>query len=195
MGPLEAVGSVFSKYAMFRGRAPRSEYWWFYLFEIIAIVALVLIDLSFLMNDPIVLNDPSRVDIFSLFTFYYVVISFIPRLAVTVRRFHDAGMSGFLILVYFVPVVGWLIVQALMMMPSERDHNIHGAPYRPIGGRGSRSTADGASNNDPTQGYAQLMQNNQTVPEDVLVARQEARKAEVRKLYEERVLGGKTART
>ena len=104
-------------------------------------------------------------------------------------------MSGFLILVYFVPVVGWLIVQVLMMMPSERDQNIHGAPYRPIGSRGSRSTAGGASQNDPSQGYAQLIQNNQKVPEDVLVARQEARKAEVRKLYEERVLGGKTART
>ncbi len=190
MGPLEAVGSVFSKYAMFRGRAPRSEYWWFYLFEIFAFIALVAIDLSFVMNDPIVLNDPTKIDIFSLFTLYYAIISFIPRLAVTVRRLHDAGMSGFLILVLFVPFVGWLILTVLMMMPSESDENIHGTPYRPMGS--ARVDKKGIKH-DPMQGYAHLMQNNQKVPEEVLAARQEARKAEVRRLYEERVLGVKAA--
>ncbi|MEO9820091.1 MAG: DUF805 domain-containing protein [Paracoccaceae bacterium] len=195
MGPLEAVGTVFSKYAMFRGRAPRSEYWWFYLFEIIAFTVFIAIDLSFLMNDPIVLNDPTKIDFFSLFTLYYTLISFIPRLAVTVRRLHDAGMSGFLILAYFVPFVGWLIMLVLMMMPSENDENIHGTPYRPMGGRASRANVGGQQKHDPMQGYAHLMQNDQKVPEEVLVARQEARKAEVRKLYEERVLGVKAART
>ena len=195
MGPLEAVGSVFSKYAMFRGRAPRSEYWWFYLFEIIAIVAFVAIDLSFLMTDPIVFNDPTQIDIFSLFTLYYMLISFVPRLAVTVRRLHDAGMSGFLILTYFLPVIGWLVVTVLMMMPSEKDQNIHGTPYRPKGGRVSGGNAAGAPKHDPMQGYAHMMQNNKKVPQEVIAARQEARKAEVRKLYEERVLGVKAAQS
>ena len=133
MGPLQAVGSVFSKYAMFRGRAPRSEYWWFYLFEILAFVALVSVDIWFLFQTPEILENPVLFDPFSLFTLYYMILSFIPRLAVTVRRLHDAGMSGFMVLTMFIPVVGWLVLMVLMMMPSDANDNIHGPPWRPMG--------------------------------------------------------------
>lgn len=41
MGLKEAVVSVFSKYATFSGRATRSEYWFFYLFNIIMSFGLI----------------------------------------------------------------------------------------------------------------------------------------------------------
>lgn len=43
MGLSEAVKSVFSKYATFQGRASRSEYWYFYLFNILLEIGLLIV--------------------------------------------------------------------------------------------------------------------------------------------------------
>ena len=87
MSMMEAVKSVFSKYADFSGRARRSEYWYFslFLFLINAVFGVFLTHL-----------EPNS-------TPYYLVNAleglfnlavFVPSLAVTWRRFHDIGKSG-----------------------------------------------------------------------------------------------------
>ena len=94
----EAVSDGFSKYATFSGRSSRSAYWWWYLFGILLSIGVSIIDQ--ILGTGFVLSGLAGLAIF------------IPSLAVLVRRFHDAGHSGWWVLIMLVPLVGlivWLI--------------------------------------------------------------------------------------
>ena len=80
--------SVFSKYATFSGRARRSEFWYFYLFYI-----LVALGLSFLSI---------RIPIAKYLYILFGLGVFLPYTAVTVRRLHDIGKSGWILLIFMV---------------------------------------------------------------------------------------------
>ncbi len=86
----ESIKTCFAKYADFSGRASRSEYWWWVLFIILASLAAGVVSdkLAALVS----------------------LATFLPSLAVGVRRLHDIDKSGWLILVSLIPVVGWLIM-------------------------------------------------------------------------------------
>ena len=96
MDIVTAVKSVYSKYATFRGRASRSEYWYFFLFTIIAGGALGAID--------------------STLSSAFSIANIVPNLAVAVRRLHDTNRSGKLIIglilaevvLFVVVVVGFV---------------------------------------------------------------------------------------
>jgi len=77
-------------YADFRGRASRSEYWWFYLFSALVLFAAVVIDLLLLNLVALAL--------------------FIPTLATSVRRLHDVGRSGWWLLLGALPFGGFIIL-------------------------------------------------------------------------------------
>lgn len=189
MGFFAAINSVFAKFFTFSGRATRPEFWWFFLFEIVAILALGAVDTALVTKtmqqhggDPNALLTLSPFDFMLL---YYGLITFIPRLSLTIRRLHDVGLSGFLYLLYFVPFVGALIVFVLTLMPSEQDDNMHGPFNRPSGRGGPRTPGAGPGKRDPMQGYAVLFELDKKPTPQM----QAARKAEVRALYEQRVLG------
>ena len=79
------------RYAQFSGRAPRAEYWWFYLATWFVSLVLELVERPF--------NDVGYLSlIFSLATL-------VPTIAVTVRRFHDIGRSGWWLLILILPFV------------------------------------------------------------------------------------------
>jgi len=103
---------VLKQYADFNGRARRKEYWMFELFNIIIVMILAVID-TLLGTDGVLLV-------------LYVLSVFIPSIAVTVRRLHDTGRSGWWILIDFVPLVGpiWLFV--LMVLDSQPGENQYG---------------------------------------------------------------------
>lgn len=88
---------VFENYANFNGRARRSEYWYFILFNALFSLALTLIDNLLGLNlgtaDSGVLN-----------TIYSLAV-FIPSLAVSVRRLHDIGKSGWLLLITYGTII------------------------------------------------------------------------------------------
>ena len=93
----DAVRDGFSKYVTFSGRSSRAAYWWWFLFALLVGVAAEIVDAL-------------------LGTFVLSVIVglalFLPGLAVLIRRYHDAGHSGWWVLLWIVPVVGvvvWLI--------------------------------------------------------------------------------------
>ena len=81
----EAIKSVFSKYATFSGRARRSEYWYFYLFYFLVDLAL------------------GCIPFLSALSVVWWLAVLIPSLAVTVRRFHDIGKSGWNYLIIVIP--------------------------------------------------------------------------------------------
>ncbi len=93
---------VLKNYATFAGRARRKEYWMFVLFNIIALMILLILDMV----------------IGTYFVLYglYCLAIIVPSLAVTVRRLHDLGKSGWWIFISLVPVIGgiWLLVLTVM---------------------------------------------------------------------------------
>jgi len=104
---------VLKNYAVFDGRARRKEYWMFMLFNIIISATLLFVERLF--SGPGILQ-----------TIYYFAV-FIPTLAVTVRRLHDMGMSGWWVLISFVPFIGGMILLFFMTTDSDPGDNQYGA--------------------------------------------------------------------
>ena len=90
IGFLEAVKRVFQHYADFKGRSRRSEYWWFCLFNMIVagIVSVLLTD----------------------FAWVWSLVVLVPGLALSVRRLHDVGKSGWYYLWMFLPLAGPIMI-------------------------------------------------------------------------------------
>lgn len=95
---------VLRQYTDFHGRARRKEYWMFVLFNILFAIAAMILDNIL----GIAFQGIGYGPIYLL----YALVVFIPGLAVAVRRLHDIGKSGWMILVALIPIVGaiWLIV-------------------------------------------------------------------------------------
>jgi uncharacterized membrane protein YhaH (DUF805 family)/regulator of sirC expression with transglutaminase-like and TPR domain len=96
---------VLKKYAVFSGRARRKEYWMFVLFNFIFGLVASLIDLSIGLLTFAVFG-------FGLLSILYALAIFVPGLAVSVRRLHDVGKSGWYYLIVLIPIAGpiWLLV-------------------------------------------------------------------------------------
>jgi len=93
MNFIESVRVCLLEYAVFKGRSRRSEFWWFQLFCIlIAIVASVLDTAIFGFSDAVITPLATSFD----------VATIIPLTAVTARRLHDVGKSGWLQLPNFL---------------------------------------------------------------------------------------------
>ena len=102
MNMKEAVVSAFSKYANFKGRARRSEYWYFVLFNF-------LVNLGFNMMNTIFEESFLGV-IFAGLSFVYGLAVLVPNLAVTWRRLHDIGKGGGWYFICLVPIVGGILL-------------------------------------------------------------------------------------
>jgi len=115
----EAISSGFRNYIVFRGRASRSEYWYWtlflFLFAIIAGLAIgTILD---------VINDPTSFD--GLLTLLLLPL-LLPTVALTMRRLHDVGMSGWFILVSFIPWIGFIAAVIFGLMPGQDHANEYG---------------------------------------------------------------------
>ncbi len=109
--------SVLRNYAKFEGRARRSEYWYFALFNAIFLIVALILD-----N---VLGTTVGSMPYGAFYFLYALIVLIPSLAVGVRRMHDVGKSGWYLLIALIPIIGgiWLFVLALTdSVPGENEY-------------------------------------------------------------------------
>lgn len=95
---------VLNQYADFKGRARRTEYWTFVLFNVIFSIVAMIID-NVLGT---AIEGVGYGPVYGL----YVLALLIPGLAVAVRRLHDVGKSGWMLLVAFIPLIGaiWLLI-------------------------------------------------------------------------------------
>ena len=94
----EAISSGFRNYVSFSGRASRSEFWYWILFNVLVSIALSIIDLVLVSGNATVLSS-----IWSLATF-------LPSLAVGIRRLHDTDRSGWWWLISFIPLIGIIVL-------------------------------------------------------------------------------------
>ena len=107
MSPPEAIISCFRNYFNFKGRALRSEYWYFFLFVFIFGIFFNIVDM-YILSGKINL-DQSQIGIFEA---VFSILVFIPHLAVSVRRLHDINRSGWWLLISFtiiglIPLLYW----------------------------------------------------------------------------------------
>ena len=120
------------KYAEFSGRARRSEYCFFVMFNIIFLIEVAIFDnilgttFKTYFGDAII-NLP----------FGYLYVSFaiaviIPGLALVVRRLHDVGKSGWFIFIALVPLVGGVWLLALCLTEGANGGNEYGADPKVI---------------------------------------------------------------
>jgi len=93
----QSVSTCFKKYLDFKGRASRSEFWYFFLFYTLASFLIGFV-IGFLMSPY------GESALLSVLIIVFVGL-FIPALSVTVRRFHDFGVSGWMYCAFIVPYV------------------------------------------------------------------------------------------
>lgn len=106
-------------YANFDGRARRKEYWIFVLLNFaISIIAMVLDN---------VLGLETLTNGFSPLYSLYWLTTLVPTLAVTVRRLHDTGRSGWYFFVAFIPLIGGLWLLVMTVMDGDSYDNQYGA--------------------------------------------------------------------
>ena len=105
------------KYARFSGRARRREYWCFALVNALVYLALLMVDVMLGSSDG---------DI-GVISALYLIGTAIPGLAVTIRRLHDTGRSGWWLLVSFVPLIGLIVMLVFTLQDSDRGANEYGS--------------------------------------------------------------------
>lgn len=96
------------QYADFNGRARRREYWYFILF--FAIFLYIVAGIAFGVA---IISDSPSANFYALCVCWLFCMAFVvPSWAVTVRRLHDTGKSGWLCLINFIPIVGfvWMLI-------------------------------------------------------------------------------------
>jgi len=98
----QAISTCFSKYVTFDGRAARPEYWYWVLFAVVASLVLAIIDHALS---------------FGVLQILFVLATFLPGLAVLIRRLHDVDRSGWWWLIAFVPVVGVILLIVWLCQP------------------------------------------------------------------------------
>lgn len=112
---------ILGKYAQFKGRAGRSEFWMFYLvYFIIGVVFSILMNL-----------------VASISFLYYIILVLqiivilgllVPTLAVSVRRLHDIGKGGGWIFINLIPLIGSIWFLVLLIKEGEKVANRFGNP-------------------------------------------------------------------
>lgn len=123
------VDTLKNRYAAFKGRATRSEYWYFLLFSII--IALILTALDSMIINPLLGIQPvvetARTGILGML---FSIGTLVPSVALAIRRLHDIGKSGWWILLGVIPIVniiGIFVLLYFFIKDSHPGENLYGA--------------------------------------------------------------------
>ena len=119
MEGMEYYLDAYRNYFNFDGRARRSEYWYFILFNFL--VSLLLLSLIFLIKG-------AAIVLYVL----YVLATIIPNVALTIRRIHDTNRDGVNILFGLIPLVGGIILLVFMIEEGTHGPNKFGEDPRMI---------------------------------------------------------------
>lgn len=127
--PLTAYARYWRRYVVFSGRASLSEYWWTVLISAVIAVVLGAAGAILLAIGAAIARQgsgfaaiPNAVGAVLLFTLVvFALAQIVPGIALTVRRLHDANLSGLLFLLGLIPSVGGLILLVLSVLPANPD--------------------------------------------------------------------------
>ncbi|MDR1054200.1 MAG: DUF805 domain-containing protein [Planctomycetaceae bacterium] len=112
---------ITQKYSLSKGRARRKEFWWFFLCYWSFIVNIWVFAAQ--------LNDVSEIEctwLLSLFVWIFTVVTLVPYINLCIRRMHDIGQSGWLVLINSFPMIGPFIFLILCAINSQKGTNQYG---------------------------------------------------------------------
>ena len=119
-----AVKTVLGKYIDFSGRASRSEYWYWILAVVALAIVLTVIEGALLA--PALGFEAYAPEAGQPLRMLMGLAIFLPTLAVSIRRLHDIGRSGWWLLIQFVPLIGGLILLWWYIQPGTEGPNEFG---------------------------------------------------------------------
>ena len=109
----DAVRSGFQNYATFQGRSSRAAFWWWFLFQLIVEFVAGIIDFAAFNN-------------LGVFYGLAALALLLPSLAVGVRRLHDTNRTGWWLLLYIIPVIGFIVLLVFFLSQSDPGPNQYG---------------------------------------------------------------------
>lgn len=121
--PVQAWRRYVTKYFVFSGRASRAEFWWWMLGFVVVSIVLSLI------NKAVVGPAPTTTDLgmimsytlqTSILTSAWALLNFIGAAALTVRRLHDTGRSGWWWFIQLILGIGSIIMIIFVLLPPAR---------------------------------------------------------------------------
>ena len=109
MTPIDWAKRPIQKFADFNGRAPRAEYWWYVLAILVCTIVVSIVESILGLNQMVF-------GVYGPITLLLALATLVPSIAVTIRRLHDTGRSGWWILIAVIPylILAYLTVQATM---------------------------------------------------------------------------------
>ncbi|MDX6263155.1 MAG: hypothetical protein QOH84_4843 [Kribbellaceae bacterium] len=110
---------VIKKYVVFSGRARRKEFWMFTLISVIISIVLSIIDR--ILGTSYGYNNSNGV-----LQSIYGLLVLLPSIAVSIRRLHDTGRSGWWYLINLVPCVGWIVFLVFAIQEGNAGDNEYG---------------------------------------------------------------------
>ena len=118
-----AIRSFWSRFADFKGRSRRSEYWYAQLFLVVTNLAVAGIDLALMDGDldRFIANGGG-----GIVGLIWIFATIVPALAVLIRRLHDTGRTGWWALVGLVPFVGAIVLLVFTVSDSSNEENKYG---------------------------------------------------------------------
>jgi len=119
------------RYATFKGRSTRTQYWLYHLGVLVLAIVGWVIDIA--------ISGPRGPE--PLVSAVIVIAHYIPSLAIIVRRLHDTDKSGWLVLVCLIPLIGIIAFIVFGCVASTQGANRFGAP---VGGDPNIGAAAGA---------------------------------------------------
>jgi uncharacterized membrane protein YhaH (DUF805 family) len=136
----------FKQYADFNGRARRKEYLMFALFNFIFCFVAIIFDNVLKLGIGGFVYGPIYI--------LYTLAVLIPGLAVTVRRLHDTGKSGWMILISLIPLIGFIWLLVLILTDSESEKNDFGLNPKNIEKQGTAQANAGEISTSSSSGNA-----------------------------------------
>lgn len=106
------VNVLKNKYFLFDGRTSRREYWSFFLINMLIIIAISIIDGLFETN--------------GIIGGIYSLALLLPNLGLSVRRLHDLGKSGWLLLLGLIPLIGVILLLIWFVGEGQPNANEYG---------------------------------------------------------------------
>ena len=103
-----------------KGRARRAEYGWFVVFQILALLVAMMLDIALYGFNPFT-NAPNA------YAFTWLLLAIVPpSVSVASRRAHDFGQSGWLAALTVIPYVGWIAMLVFVFLEGQASQNQHG---------------------------------------------------------------------
>ncbi|MFB7056370.1 DUF805 domain-containing protein [Streptomyces vinaceus] len=103
---------VLKKYVVFSGRARRQEFWMFVLFNFAVAIVVGIID--------------TVIGAGGILSGLYSLAVLLPVLGLAVRRLHDTDKSGWWLLLYLIPVLGWIALIVFWAIEGQPQPNQYG---------------------------------------------------------------------